>query len=495
MAGSQTLSSVIQIAPFLQPPQIFTGLAQTYLRYADGSLGCVGIGCDRPAFEAVSTTFGTGTGLACALQTDGRVRCAAVGTASYLVPGPFVALTVGQGHACALNSNGFPTCWGENGAGQARPVPWDMLKISAGDQHTCALEIHGMPVCWGSNSAGQSTPVGGPYVDITAGGAHTCAIDAAGVVTCWGDNTMGQSAPPSGPFSTISAGGNHTCALTPAGLVECWGDNSQGQAGNPLGTFTSIDAYADHTCALRDGPKLTCWGANDAGEAPQISINDLPVSEITGLAYWQHEFLPEGGSRPFSGSVAGGTLPPGLDLTLSPAGVVLYGTPTVPDVYDFRLAWESSDAIPLVREEAYTMTVTGTDLNLAIQSAPPAQAAFGKPFYWDFIVTNQAAIGLPSGELIIQLPATLEGVTVTGLTGCTQEGLTLTCPIGPLASGASVTARVEGTITAWVGERVPVAGETWPLGDAWPEVEAVDNRAEDSVLVLGYYIHLPLVLR
>ncbi|MBN1371363.1 MAG: Ig-like domain repeat protein [Anaerolineaceae bacterium] len=495
LTGNQILTGAIQIADFQQSDQIFTGAEQTYLRYTDGSLGCVGMGCDQTAFEPVSTTFGTGTGLACALQADGQARCAVAGAEPYLVPGPFVALTVGQGHACALNSSAFPTCWGENAEGQASPVPWDMLKISAGDQHTCALDVHGTPVCWGSDAAGQSTPVGGPYVDITAGGAHTCALDAAGAVTCWGDNAAGQSTPPGRPYSAISAGGNHTCALTAAGLVECWGENAQGQAESPLGTFTAIDAYADHTCALRDGPKLTCWGANGAGEAPQISINELTAGEITALAYWEHEFLPEGGTKPFSGSVAGGVFPPGLDLGLSPAGVVLFGTPTVPDVYNFRLAWESSDAIPLVREEAYILTVTGTDLSLAIQSAPPSLAAFGKPFYWDFTVTNQAAIELPSGELIIQLPATLEGITVTGLTGCVQDGLTLTCPFGPMASGASVTARVEGTITAWVGERVSVVGEAWPLGDVWPEVAEADNRAEDSVMVLGYYIHLPLVLR
>ena len=494
LAGKQTLTGGMTITPFLQPDKVFTGVRQTYVHFSDGSLGCVGTGCNSAAFDLVSNAFGTGEGLSCALQTDGQARCDTAGGV-VKVPGPFVALTVGRGHACALNSRGFPTCWGENGAGQATPVPWDMLKISAGDEHTCALDVSGMPVCWGSNSAGQSTPVGGPYVDITAGGAHTCAINAAGAVTCWGDNTLGQSAPPTGPFSTISAGGNHTCALTPVGLVECWGDNSLGQAASPLGNFTFIDAYDDHTCALRDGPKLTCWGANDVGEAPQISINPLPVNEITALAYWEHEFLPEGGARPFAGSVAGGVLPPGLDLTLSPAGIVLYGTPAVPDVYPFTLAWESSDAIPLVREEAYTLMVTGTDLNLAIQSAPLSQAGFGELFYWDFTVTNQAAIDLPSGELILTLPATLEGVTITGLTGCTQNGLTLTCPFGPLASGASVTARVEGTITAWVGERVAVAGEAWPVGDAWPEVEEVDNRAEDSVMVLGYYIHLPLILR
>ncbi len=494
MVGEQILPSGMTIAPFSQPNRIYSGAGQTYLHLADGGLSCVGDGCDVAAFDAVSTDLGTGAGLTCALQTDGQARCVTAGGTT-LYPGPFVALTVGAGHACALNSTGFPTCWGENGAGQAHPVPWDMLAISAGREHTCALDIHGMPVCWGLDDAGQSSPVGGPYVDITAGGDHTCALNSAGWVTCWGDNAAGQSTPPGGPYSTVSAGEDHTCALTPEGQVECWGDNALGQAANPLGTFVAIDAFDNQTCALRDGPKVTCWGANDSGEAPQISINPLTGAKITGLVDWEHEFLPEGGVRPFIGSVAGGALPPGLDLMLSPAGVVLYGKPTVPDVYPFRLAWESSNSIPLVREEAYTLTVTGTDLGLAVQAAPLSQAAFDKSFYWDFTVTNQAAIELPSGELVFTLPTTLESPTMSGLTGCAQDGLTLTCPFGPLGSGASLTARLEGTLTAWVGERVMVAGEAWPVGEDWPEVQEADNRAENSVLVLGYYIHLPLVLR
>ncbi len=182
-------------------------------------------------------------------------------------------------------------------------------------------------------------PLGGAFTALSAGLNHACAISTTGGLACWGDDTYGQSTPPSvGLFSALSVGERHSCALGQDGKLVCWGEAAGGRSQAPYGVFTSLASYANHNCALRSGPMLTCWGVNEFGEAPRIGISDLVTGEIPALAYFEHGFFPAGGSKPYQGHVTSGSLPPGIHLSvsLSPAGVVLFGTPSLPGVYPLR---------------------------------------------------------------------------------------------------------------------------------------------------------------
>ena len=231
------------------------------------------------------------------------------------------------------------------------------------------------------------------------------------------------------PFSALSPGERHSCALGQDGKLVCWGEADGGRSQAPYGVFTSPASYANHNCALRSGPMLTCWGVNESGEAPHIGISELVSGEIPALHYFEHGFFPADGLKPYQGQVTAGSLPPGIHLgvSLSPAGVVLFGTPSLPGVYPFSLSWQDAADIPLWLEQPYTLTVTGADLGVKIIPAHPQTALYSTPFSFQYVFTNATVLDAPQVQLSIKLPQGLSGITHSGIPGCLLSGLDLDC--------------------------------------------------------------------
>ena len=236
---------------------------------------------------------------------------------------------------------------------------------------------------------------------------------------------------------------------------------------------------------MRTGPKLTCWGKNDSGEAPQISITPLSITEIPALTYWEHGFYPLGGQKPYMAYVSTGILPEGIKLGtfLSPAGVILYGTPEIPAIYPFAITWEDAAPIPLVSEHPFILTVTGADLQIDIQPANPTTALYFNPFTFQYKITNQTALDVPDVLLNISLPAGLSGISISGLPGCAQVGLTLDCSLSSIAARAVHTLTVSGLVTAPAGQVMTTTAEIEPQLVNWPEVSPADNRDHASITV------------
>jgi hypothetical protein len=395
-------------------------------------------------------------------------------------------LSVGLGHACAIDAYGRVACWGDNVHGQATAPSGNFSALSAAGNYTCGIRSGtGAIECWGDVPA---TALPGTFSALSAGPNHACAISTIGELACWGDDTYGQSIPPTGsPYSALTVGERHSCALGPGGYLVCWGEADGGRSQAPYGVFTSPTSYANHSCALHSGPMLTCWGVNEAGEAPHIGISELVNAEIPALHYFEHGFFPTDGSKPYQGQVTSGSLPPGIHLgvTLSPAGVVLFGTPRLPGVYPFSLSWRDATDIPLWLEQPYTLIVTGADLGVKIIPAHPQTALYSTPFSFQYVFSNATALDAPQVRASIKLPEGLSGITQSGVPGCLLSGLDLGCIIDPLAGGASQTLTVTGVVSAPVGTLLTTTVDIQSGLASWPEIAPGDNHDQVAVQV-GY---------
>ena len=83
----------------------------------------------------------------------------------------------------------------------------------------------------------------------------------------------------------------------------------------------------------------------------------LTITGVTSLTATNgvavlHTFTATGGTRPYTWTLVGGALPPGLSVSLSGS---LTGTPTVAGVYNFTLQVQSADGQSV--QQAYTQTI------------------------------------------------------------------------------------------------------------------------------------------
>ena len=493
LPGSTTAPQAVNITAFAHAPQVRTSAQKTYLHFADGSSVCLGTGCTAGGLAVPLTALDVSDNLACGLGLDGHARCRdgispSATAAAVLNHGPYLGLAVGAAHACAIQLNGAVFCWGDNTAGQASPPPGVFIALSAADARTCGIRSTGELACWG----GIGMPPAGSFTQVRVENRHACAINQAGEVLCWGDNTSGQTdAPASGVFRSVSVGDEHTCALEQAGQVLCWGQNADLQANAPYGVFATLDSAGDHSCALRDapeGPRLTCWGGNLSGEAPQILVSALDQTELVAARSWEFAFNPTGGNRPYQGSKPTGQLPMGIEMevTLSPAGVKLYGTPLVPGDYPFVIRWEdtpsSARPIPLVLEKAYTLRITGADL--AVRITPAGKVAMlDNSFHFVYTFQNLSALSVPSVQAAIAVPPELVDITWTGIDDCTLLEGTLTCSLAMLDPGVDQALTLTGTLPPFGVESLSTSVEVQPLLENWPELAPANNTAALTIPV------------
>ncbi len=224
---------------------------------------------------------------------------------------------------------------------------------------------------------------------------------------------------------------------------------------------------------------------NEYGEAPHIGISELVSGEIPALHYFEHGFFPADGLKPYQGQVAAGSLPPGIHLgvSLSPAGVVLFGTPSLPGIYPFRLSWQDAAEIPLWLEQPYTLTVTGADLGVEIIPSNTQTALYSTPFSFQYVFANATVLDAPQVQASIKLPEGLSGIVLSGISGCILSGLDLGCIIDPLGGGATQTLTVTGVVSAPVGTLLTTTVDIQSALSSWPEIAPGDNHDQAAVQV------------
>lgn len=203
------------VIPFSQEAQLRTGLNQTYVYKADGTVGCIGKNCE---LDGQFTRLGVGDAYACGMHTNGGLLCESIDAAApplVFNNGPYFDLSVGKAHVCALKIDGQAACLGDQTHGQAAPPAGIFTSLSAGGGHTCALKENGEAVCWGE----ISDPPPGVFTRLISGEAHTCGLRPGGGMACWGDASNASMGQLNLPARQACSPKLQPAASKPAGLI------------------------------------------------------------------------------------------------------------------------------------------------------------------------------------------------------------------------------------------------------------------------------------
>jgi hypothetical protein len=258
----------------------------------------------------------------CALSVTGAPYCVESSTDSVplfvLQPSSedkvFTSFSTGLGSNCGLDSNGRGWCWGRSthgifGTGSIGPGAFAFPAPLAGSLRFKQLVIGGhakvsgvqrsddVVYCWGHGDTGQTGrgitgadlftpgPVAGNLraLMVATSNWSSCAIDLEGAPWCWGAYLVGSTSASTSlprrlsgtpPFRTVTVGESHACALTVEGDAWCWGVNQFGQLGTGSANeyvapapvvggirFQSIEArYRSGTCGVSLSGDVYCWG-------------------------------------------------------------------------------------------------------------------------------------------------------------------------------------------------------------------------------------------
>jgi hypothetical protein len=145
-------------------------------------------------------------------------------------------------------------------------------------------------------------------------------------------------------------------------------------ADTPDSTGHGIDVDHPDSSATLICNIFSNWNTDIVG-AVQMSCTPLPDGTECE-SYSANELSVEGGTGPFTWSLASGTLPPGL--TLSPADASITGTPTQVGTFDFTPMVVDSSQPSLTATQAQTITITP---DCAGPAAAPAAAVAVTPHF------------------------------------------------------------------------------------------------------------------
>jgi Putative Ig domain/Right handed beta helix region len=119
---------------------------------------------------------------------------------------------------------------------------------------------------------------------------------------------------------------------------------------------------------------FTLWNTNIAG-AVQISCTPLP-NGTECEPYSTNTLSVQGGTAPYTWSVASGTLPPGLSLT--PSDGAITGTPTQAGTFDFTVTVVDSTDPTLTATQAQAITIA-PDCAVPTTAPPTTEPPTGAP--------------------------------------------------------------------------------------------------------------------
>lgn len=194
--------------------------------------------------------------------------------------------------------------------------------------------------------------------------------------------TLGGAAgtPFSQPFAASGGTGPYVYSITinsgamPSGLT--FNSGTGVLSGTPVTAGTVSFTIQAHDSSTGTGPYSIAGGYTLIIAAPTITLAPASLANpALGVAYSQ-SVAASGGSAPYTYSLAGGVLPPGL--TLNSASGVISGTTTAGGTYNFSI--QGRDNLGFTGTRAYTVTVGAPTIavNPATLPTPTVATAYSQ---------------------------------------------------------------------------------------------------------------------
>jgi Putative Ig domain/Domain of unknown function DUF11 len=263
---------------------------------------------------------------------------------------------------------------------------------------------------------------------VTAGTAYSQLLSASGGVT---------------PYTWSLASG-----ALPAGVTLSAGGTLSGTPSAPGGYTFTVQAADSESPAVTATGQLTLT-VNPAAVAPlAVTTTSLPGG-VTGSAYSQ-SLSADGGTTPYTWSLADGSLPSGLEL--SPGGVIT-GTPKGAGTSSFTVKVTDAENPAKSATVKLSLTVAADKADVAVKMSGPASAKPGASVTDTITVTDNGPVAAS------KVKVTLDGAGLTAVTasagGSTKSvtvlGVTLsttTWSVASLAPGQAITFTISGTVPA-----------------------------------------------
>ncbi|MCW2998672.1 MAG: conserved repeat domain protein [Solirubrobacterales bacterium] len=356
--------------------------------------------------------------------------------------------------------------------------------VAGGSTHyTLDLDNVGNAKTQGLVTVKDTLPAGLTATSISAPG-WTCSAVPTTNVTCTRSDALAAGA--SYPDIVLSADvdGGYTGTASNTATVLGGGDAN---LGNNASTDTSPSTQSADVALVKtaSAPTATIGGDvtftltatnNGASTATSVAISDPLPGTFTYLS-------STGGCTidPPSGVVSCpvGTLKKGDSATVTitaraeadGAGTTVTNTATV--------TAQQTDPTPANNSSSATVAVAGTDLAVTKTLDGPAAPRTGDRVSYTVKVANQGPSAATGVVLMDALPAGLTAVTTDDAVTCGVTGAQVRCAVGTLASGASYTVHVSGTVASGQTVLLNRASAQGAEGDTDP----TNNAAEVSTPV------------
>jgi uncharacterized repeat protein (TIGR01451 family) len=179
-----------------------------------------------------------------------------------------------------------------------------------------------------------------------------------------------------------------------------------------------------------------------------------------------------------------GTLPVGssqdIDVTFDSTGLAS-------GVYTGTLCVLNNSANAPVIRLPLTMTVF-TDADLSVIKTAPPEVTLGDTFTYNLQVQNNGPANASAATLVDTLPAAIEFVSASP--GCSQAGGVVTCDLGSLAPGASLSLEIAVRATS-----LTLVANTAVVSTGSPDPNNGNNASTAMTQVLPVKLYLPVLRR
>jgi uncharacterized repeat protein (TIGR01451 family) len=257
----------------------------------------------------------------------------------------------------------------------------------------------------------------------------------------------------------------------------------------------SITKTADHSAPVHAGDQIgfTVEVKNTGkGDATGVVLNDaLPAGSGSGVTWaidtskgTPAQFVLAGAAGHQTLSLASGTLPTGADYTVH---VVASTSQTECSVYDNTATLTTENANNPAPASASESCAFRVDLSVTKAGSPATQDLGQGNITWTIVVTNNGPDNDTGVTIADPMPAGNTFVSATTTQGSCTGGAILTCNIGSMAAGASVTITLV-TTPSTAGTQtntVTVAGDR-------PETNTANNQATATVQITAPFIPPPV---